>query len=265
MMQYENRIVCFLDILGFGAITQASINGAGDEIEDKSKRILDALDAIRDVLDIDKGQQTPTKRITQFSDSIVISFPETEPSEVFHTLEEILWLTMELVKHGMVCRGGVTNGKIHHSETQVFGPAVVAAYKIEKYISIYPRIVVDSSVIDIGANNSEYHNADDEREYIMNCLRKDEDGHYYVEYYLQGREELDEPETEFPIYMSYLREIIVAGLSHDDTKIKRKYRWMRRKYNEVAGLCRRKKFLKKLSGDSDLYDAYASIADIAYN
>ncbi len=53
-MRYENRVVCFLDILGFANHVQGTIRQDGSDDEDCIKNIADAFEIIRYLLDIDK-------------------------------------------------------------------------------------------------------------------------------------------------------------------------------------------------------------------
>lgn len=80
-------------------------NGSDDE--DRIKNIADAFKITRYFFDIDKPEERGGKKVTQFSDSIVISFPMNEESGVFNALLEILWVQINLVHFGMLCLGAV--------------------------------------------------------------------------------------------------------------------------------------------------------------
>ena len=113
--QYEDRIVCFLDILGFKELVDSTVDSGGEEDALRAQALSQALLSIREVLDVDKGHISKSKRVTQFSDSVVISFQVDEPSEVFFTILELLWTQARLVYHGMLLRGGVAVGKLCHT------------------------------------------------------------------------------------------------------------------------------------------------------
>lgn len=72
---YEERIVLFLDILGFKELIESSAKKT-EEI-DKIKK---AIHTIREVFDI--TNTTRERTVTQFSDSIVVSFLTNENGEV---------------------------------------------------------------------------------------------------------------------------------------------------------------------------------------
>ena len=67
-MNYEDRIVCFLDILGFKDCILSSVNADGTACPIKIAKI---LSGIRDVLDVDRPEERFGTEVTQFSDSVV--------------------------------------------------------------------------------------------------------------------------------------------------------------------------------------------------
>ncbi len=105
-MNYEDRVLCFVDILGFRSQIKETLDTQGQGLPAKIKNITDAFMFIRELLDIDKPDENRGRAVTQFSDSIVISFPIHEQSEVFWTLNELLSVQVNLVWRGMLCRGG---------------------------------------------------------------------------------------------------------------------------------------------------------------
>ena len=141
-MRYEDRVVCFLDILGFADHIRDTIRKDGSDHEDHIKNIADAFEIVRYLLDIDKPEEREGKEVTQFSDSIVISFPIDEESGVFNALLEILWVQINLVLRGMLCRGAVTKGKLIHTEKMLYGPAFINAYRLESNAALYPRVIL---------------------------------------------------------------------------------------------------------------------------
>jgi len=112
-MTYEDRIVCFLDVLGFKELVNATVRPDSSVDEAKVAAIAKALNTIRRAMDVDN----PTKlvdgmQVTQFSDSIAFSFPANENTAVFHALLQIVWVQLELVDHGILVRGAIKCGKL---------------------------------------------------------------------------------------------------------------------------------------------------------
>ncbi|WGO96668.1 hypothetical protein QFX18_11485 [Saccharophagus degradans] len=171
-MDYENRLVCFFDILGF----KSAINRCETDTEFRMKLydLLNSLqtDDIKDFLYgnfpvylLDKQNTIVTARefhkgkhveeistswplaITQFSDSFVISCPADNKVSCNLMLKLIYFLSLSLfVDLKLMSRGGLTLGKIFHTDDRVlFGPAMNEAYKLESVEAKYPRVLVDEA------------------------------------------------------------------------------------------------------------------------
>ncbi len=270
-IEYENRIVCFIDILGFRKTIEGTIeeDAEGHIVDntDEVERVHNALMEFRGNFWLDGhplGDEhesiNETKTFTHFSDSIVISFKADEPSEVFYTLYDFLLLCASLIDHEIIFRGAITYGKLIHTEKLLFGPALVEAYDLERNEAKYPRIILSADVIDIGAKTSSMdHCYEDERDYIEGLIKKDTDGFFYVDYFEKAYSEFDDPNYDYPIYLSRLHELITNGLKTDDTKVKAKYEWMAEKYNETVKGFHEGARVNAEETDPDIIDAFLSI------
>ncbi|HEX9803916.1 MAG TPA: hypothetical protein VGB35_11695, partial [Gammaproteobacteria bacterium] len=157
-MNYQDRVVCFLDILGFSSHIARSIEQDGSDAVEKIRELSDVFVHIREKLDIDRPFERHDKEVTQFSDSVVISFPAYSESGVFYALLDILWVQVSLAKKGYLCRGGVTRGRLIHTPTVLFGPAMVEAYTLESKSALYPRVILDAEIINTGvAAHARHH------------------------------------------------------------------------------------------------------------
>ena len=47
---------------------------------------------------------------------------------------------------GYAVRGGIAKGDLVHRGSIIYGPALNVAYRIEKEIAIYPRVIVDKEL-----------------------------------------------------------------------------------------------------------------------
>jgi len=258
-MNYENRIVCFLDILGFQELINNTIHKNGTDNTDKIENLIEALTNIRYfVQPSEEYEEKTSKQITQFSDCIVFSFLISEESGVFYALLEIQWILMNLVFKKILCRGGIAIGKLIHTEKYLFGPALIDAYHYESKCANYPRVIVPEEIISVGKRFcARHHSPDIEEEYIKNCLGKDSDGMYYVDYFRSIQSELDEPYYDYPLYLHELSEIIDKGLQSTNPAIRIKYLWMKEKYNSVVKDIQ--KNLDNWDGDIEVKDAYESL------
>jgi hypothetical protein len=260
-MEYQDRVVCFLDILGFRERIAKTLKADGTDSPDNIAQLANALDGIREILDIDRPEDRPETEITQFSDSIVISFSSGAESGVFFAVLSILWVQIGLVLRGILCRGGIARGRLIHTPKMLFGPAMVNAYLLESRAALYPRVILDESIIAVGVQaHARHHDAEHERDSIMNVLQKDTDGMYYVNYITAAQSELDDPELDYPNYLLQLRRIIADGLTLKDPSTTIKYRWLREKFEpHLLGIKRNVRRSKEI--DPELREAYESIPE----
>ena len=260
-MHYEDRVVCFLDILGFADHIRHTIRQDGSDDEDKVKNIANAFEVVRYLLDTDKPEQRDGNEVTQFSDSIVISFPIDEESGVFNALLGILWVQINLVLVGMLCRGGISRGKLIHTNKMLYGPAFVDAYRLESTAALYPRVILDQLIVEIGTSaHARHHFEEHERQSIMSLLSRDLDGMYYIDYITKGQSELDDPELDYPKYLYALRSIIADGINNDKPSIRIKYLWMKEKF--APHLAKMKSLAYQETLDDLLRQDYESIPKI---
>lgn len=262
-MEYEDRVVCFIDILGF----QNHINKTDTADQNANScnidNIVGAIDNLRYFTDADKDEAdagvNSSKRVTQFSDSVVISFLSNEESEVFYSLLSLLWVQLNLVLHGILCRGGIVRGKLIHTEKCLFGPAIIDAYTLESKAALYPRIILDESIIEVGIEaHGKHHFPRHEQDSIMKLLKKDSDGMYYIDYITGAQSELNDPEYDYPRYLNDLGNIIGEGLKSKNPSVLIKYKWLNEKYSPyVKDL---KKHLRK-DLDKEISEAYRNLPE----
>jgi hypothetical protein len=262
-MNYENRICCFIDILGFQGHVDETTKGDKDNVE-KIKSIKQIIDIARMiVVDYDSGV-SKSKMVTQFSDSIVISFKIEEKSEVFYTILDLLHIAFEFANKGYLARGGVCLGKMIHTDDFILGPALVDAYILESKKAVYPRIIVDAEVIAAGMIfKSDHHDIEFEKESILECLNKDDDGYYYIDFIEKVNFELDDPNYDLIPYLYNLETLIKAGLDSTDEKVVMKYNWLKEKYNSyIRQILHNIKDWKSIDDEYELLLAFKSLKPI---
>jgi hypothetical protein len=227
-MTYDDRIVCFLDVLGFKELVNAPVRPDASVDDTKVAAIAKALSTIRRSMDVDNPERLiGGMQVTQFSDSIVFSFPTTENTGVFHALLHILWVQLELVFHGILVRGAITCGKLVHTPELIFGPAFVEAYELESKAACYPRVLVEASVIQAGAAaHASHHDPATEVEHIESLLRKDHDGFWYADYIHAAVRELNDPAYDAADYHEHLWKIVDAGRASRIAAVRAKYEWL---------------------------------------
>ncbi len=226
---YEERIVLFLDILGFKGLIKDSIEDA-----EKFQKIRTLIRVIRNVFNI--TQRTKERAITQFSDSLIVSFKITEKGEVAFLLAKTHELIKRLVLHEIVCRGGIAKGQLIHDHIFMFGQAFIDAYNLESKLAIFPRvIIVNESIITLGKKYYGYHPANNsiyEDKELKSFTSMDFDGYTFIDYFNSGT--IWEMSAKDKFYIKKLRKLIVIQLQLNENKpyIKQKYEWMKDKFNE---------------------------------
>lgn len=145
-LRYENRIVAFLDILGW----KNAVMSKGCESENIPKALGRTLAQLKWISNhfnslnglVPEGMKWPGNPVmTQFSDSLVISVDDDERGK--SVLENALYIiTSNLIEFGLLLRGGVSKGELYHSDGLVYGPALIDAYELESKFASTPRIIL---------------------------------------------------------------------------------------------------------------------------
>ena len=233
---YEKRIVAFVDILGFKNHIEKSTKDS-----DHAKLLLKVMNNITEIkTDNDHGSfalKPLGKEVTIFSDCIVISYPFDYEGGLFHILIDLIHIQLNLFFKGILLRGGISVGKVYHSDSVVFGPAMVEAYELESTTAIFPRIVIrkDSLIKGIEKTKPDRHTVKMEVEYIKGLIRVDENDNelFYLDI-LNQAQEFDEP-FEYVEMLYEIRKIIISSLSSlKKGSVKDKYKWLRDYFNTIV-------------------------------
>ena len=238
-IEYENRVTIFIDILGFKNIINQTVNEDGSNNSSKIEFLIETLGLIKSHLnnDFPDEKNKQSRQITHFSDSIIISFKEDQEGEVFTVLFKIQRLIILLVERGILCRGAISYGKLLHDDKYIFGPALIKAYEIETKAALYPRVILDKTIIEIGIKFHYIGNSQiEEQVSIRNLLIKDSDDMYFIDYFINPEVALPNFKNDLGPYIKNLRKLIIDGLElgEKDASIKIKYSWMKNKFNSLV-------------------------------
>jgi len=260
---YEKRIVAFLDILGFSTMVQDS------KVDTEMRRkIMKAMKIIRKS---GESEESEYKKVSTFSDSAVISYPLHSNSSLFYLLIDVIHLQLMLGTIGVMIRGGIAIGDCYHDEKIVFGPAMNEAYRLEKKVALWPRVVIMEKTIEYGiteSSDTDYYSLMYDTEDIMSCLKKDDydknniDHNIYFVDFLRQPQELTEFGDEYFDWLRRFRVAIVEGLMRycknnnkssknktDIDRVFKKYRWLLNYWNNVV--CDEKAFFPVPNIDLD--------------
>lgn len=230
---YERRLILFVDFLGFREVV------AGTETDPAMlARLVAALD---DIGRLGEAEIFRSQRVTQFSDSVVMSYRITEQSGVFWMINAIALTIISLAERGFLLRGAVTLGDLYHTGRHVVGPAMVRAYEMESQLARFPRVIVDPTVIRLARRRrNEDHSPDDEERYIRDFIVEDEDGQLFIDYIswnavvaVAGADD-----EGYPDYLATLSRLLRSGLAHSDPRVVEKYLWLHPRYLAAVDLVR---------------------------
>lgn len=144
-VDYETRAVAFFDILGWGKAVEDSVTDAG-----LRRQLLNAiwhfLARTKEYVETETAEYPSGDEYTQFSDSMVVSFPYDSYRDLLRLLRFVTEFQGSMIMNGFPLRGGVTVGLIFHTETFAFGPAMNRAYHLESVVAKAPRIIVDQAL-----------------------------------------------------------------------------------------------------------------------
>lgn len=148
-IEFENRLVAYVDILGWSNATEtmsaADLYGI---LEPLRLRGLSHNETHRQQLVSKFGANVNPLMLeiqyTFFSDCFVFSMPTSMGARIYDAISEIM---REFLKSGFAVRGGITAGKLFHHDQVAFGPALLAAHRIENEQANFARVMVDENAI----------------------------------------------------------------------------------------------------------------------
>lgn len=134
-IRYKEKIVIFLDVLGFSNLVYSEDNLVLEKYFDYVKS------------NLSKHLNEKGFNFVIISDSIVISGEKNKEnlSELIYIMSKIQY---QLLLRGVLIRGGLSFGNLHINKTNniIVGPGLINAYKLEGEAK-YPRIIIDRKVI----------------------------------------------------------------------------------------------------------------------
>lgn len=234
VVNYDLRYVAFLDLMGFKSMVEQSIdnqiilNNINVALSYIGNMQHDNYNGIMAMVDLGK-------QVTAFSDSIIVSYDASMPGGGFHVLMDLVYICNDLLGVGIPVRGGVTVGQLIHDEQKCFGPAMIEAYLMESQKALFPRIIINQSVLEYDLTKSgEANTIEYEEEYLRRIIKVDPlDKLLFLDYMKQWNE-FDEPEV-YNEYIIKTREFIIKNLNMyaDNERLYPKYEWLKWYYNET--------------------------------
>lgn len=157
-INFEDRVVAFIDILGFKTIVNnARFNKQSFAVLNELIEMLStAVPSLNKLVNADIPEELIPKHIC-ISDSIILSAPLSSAIMPDYCglsvlVMRVIQLTQLFLSKGYLIRGGISSGKVWHGAANIVGPAYQEAYEIEVETSA-PRVVLSQSAKELWAKN----------------------------------------------------------------------------------------------------------------
>lgn len=157
MVDYVDRYVAFIDILGFKEHVKSL-----DQDHAKLERLLTILGSLEEHYPGEARRLAEREGLegfycaTAFSDNIVLSCRD-DFAGLIQLLTTSSTLCMHLLSQGVYARGGISKGKLHHSGNVVVGMGLINAYELESKTAYFPRVVLAPEIVDAAKHASFGH------------------------------------------------------------------------------------------------------------
>lgn len=275
--EYQDSLVAFIDILGFKELIKKSlVDGETFKLITSTIDFLKALEepsewrrskSLDSSIDCELNTNPDYKikdkmTTTCFSDSIVISIKVNNNSTSILNVVSALTAHLSrigtiLFTHGILIRGGITSGKLIHSQNgKIYGQALIDAYSLESEFANNPRIILSKKLI----NKLDF--STHSQQLYKKILVRFSDGFVgfhqfkYVEHFNSNN---NIPQTQVDMLLDKIRKKIIKGLDEhfELPSVFYKYKWLMLQYNSLSIQPERLKKIHELDGD--IREAFKSI------
>lgn len=211
-IEYSERLVAFIDILGFSQIISSD---TANDIE--NIKFFDSN--LRHVVKILKDEYGKIFSIKMFSDCICLSC-EYDPEKFEYILSELSFIQLYFSINGIFIRGGFSIGLHFENENLIYSKGLIQAYELKKK-SIYPRILIGNEVVKRIKNENN-----------NNFIMKSPDGQYFIDYL----DSLNSDGMEIAEFLLLHKTSIInqIKINKSNTRIAEKYKWLSLYHNTKA-------------------------------
>jgi len=162
MIQFEQRAVAFIDVIGFKPLVGKATHNPSDLFE--LNQLVTLLQGVIPYLDgaVDKTIPQPLIPLHLYiSDCIILSAPTTitTPSVPdYNGLDILIMRVIQVAQHlldrGYLLRGGIDVGPVWHAGTNIVGPAYQCAYALEGQADC-PRVLLSEAATTLWKSTSQ--------------------------------------------------------------------------------------------------------------
>lgn len=242
-LRYEPRVVAFLDVLGWSQAIAVSENSV-----DVTQQLGVAMAGLKSQVEMNAWQRKHggsagwpgDPMITHFSDSLLISF-RADAHAKWGLEMTLSWIIHQMLINGFVVRGAVCCGSMLHRESLAYGPALIAAYELERKEALWPRVILEPSLGEAWGDGT---SITDQKVAVLGHhrpWRRFEDNWFFFDYLGEPFKLFYSGPKEFAHSMNGMlmpkwRELIERRLIEHGNKAPTfaKYAWLARYFNETC-------------------------------
>lgn len=238
---YQNRVVAFLDVLGFQEklfqFEKEAISKLNQEKEQEFENLekgqflqsIQADDFINTFLEAISKVDNDKFKYYLFSDNICITLNyDSDKNLLLELLMLISDLFYSFAQKGYFLRGGIDFGKFISQDRIALGVPLVKAYKLETETAVYPRIVISQDFKKIFEEYTTGNEQEIQLPIFIKSLILSSCENNYLNVFLKVFQ-TDEKE----VYFKNIRESIIKNLEENRMKEKVyvKYEWLAKEYD----------------------------------
>ena len=234
-VEYREAVVTFIDILGFQAFVKER---TADQVASAISRLQQSVQPVASGAKRGStARPISSSRVHAFSDCIVrvrlFEDDDDEGPTLIRELADLASIQASLSIAGVFVRGGVTIDKIHSSDSAVFGPGLIRAYKLESELAHVPRIVVDPATIQrFRARRIPKSRMSREITATRKAIRQADDGLWFVDYLRASAVALGGEHDVRDMLLQHREQVTKAAADVDvGSSVLPKYLWAARYHN----------------------------------
>ena len=213
---YTDKLVAFLDILGFRALVLQN----HDRAEAVIRKLDDAIKHTLECLTLEGGPDWFSVKL--FSDCFCISCGYRDLTLL---LTEMSFLQWNLSGGGIFIRGGLSSGRHYENERIIFSEGLIRAYELQRS-DPYPRILIDPVLVEqMRCEPSDFY-----RDQLLGFVLRGHDGVYFLDYlHCPVYEESGVLDESLEGHKDAILEQV--ALNRDRPDVVSKYRWLAEYHN----------------------------------
>jgi len=145
-------------------------------------------------------------------------------------------LALQMLKLGLLIRGGVAIGNIFHDDHIIFGVGVNEAYRLESTVARYPRVILSKAAIRAACEFAEVES--NARQMRVCWIERDEDGVNHLQYFADFKTSvrLGRSDRRLVDIGAKIHSVIQTRMDEtvEDPAIYEKIKWLALQWNSFA-------------------------------